>query len=138
MDTFNEIYTQLDSVPGLCDTIGTEKGMQFIRLAARLKDAIITARPSWAGSTVPRQCSLAGMCCVGNTSLAMRFITLTPCGLLSVAMLPQAPGHSSLTTSGLSLSEFDAQGAKLTRFWWNLQEKKLHERNFGISGHFSA
>ncbi|KAJ7701076.1 hypothetical protein B0H17DRAFT_1195372 [Mycena rosella] len=44
MDTFNEIYTQLDSVPGLCDTIGTEKGMQFIRLAARLKDAIITAR----------------------------------------------------------------------------------------------
>ncbi|KAJ7704573.1 hypothetical protein B0H17DRAFT_1326646 [Mycena rosella] len=44
MDTFNEIYTQLNSVPGLCDTIGTEKGMQFIRLAARLKDAIITAR----------------------------------------------------------------------------------------------
>ena len=31
MDTFNEIYAQLSAVPGLCDSIGMEKGMQFIR-----------------------------------------------------------------------------------------------------------
>jgi hypothetical protein len=45
MDTFNEIYASLSAVPGLCDSIGMEKGMQFIRLAARLKDKIITAQP---------------------------------------------------------------------------------------------
>ncbi|KAJ6525243.1 hypothetical protein DFH09DRAFT_936833 [Mycena vulgaris] len=45
MDTFNEIYAQLSAVPGLCDTLSMEKGMQFVRLAARLKDTIITAQP---------------------------------------------------------------------------------------------
>ncbi|KAJ6522814.1 hypothetical protein DFH09DRAFT_938254 [Mycena vulgaris] len=45
MDTFNEIYVQLSAVPGLCDTLGMEKGMQFVRLAAHLKDTIITAQP---------------------------------------------------------------------------------------------
>lgn len=46
MDTFNELYAQLSTVPGLCDSIGMEKGMAFIRLAARLKDAIIAAQPA--------------------------------------------------------------------------------------------
>ncbi|KAJ7175576.1 hypothetical protein C8R46DRAFT_1030613 [Mycena filopes] len=40
MDTFNELY----AVPGLCDSIGMEKAMQFIRIASRLKDSINTAQ----------------------------------------------------------------------------------------------
>ncbi|KAJ7445993.1 hypothetical protein B0H11DRAFT_2086199 [Mycena galericulata] len=46
MDTFNEIYAQLSTVLGVCDTIGMEKGMQFVRLAARLKDTILAAQPT--------------------------------------------------------------------------------------------
>ncbi|KAJ7717626.1 hypothetical protein DFH07DRAFT_785115 [Mycena maculata] len=46
MDTFNEIYAALNAVPGLCESIGMEKGMAFVRLAARLKDATITTAQS--------------------------------------------------------------------------------------------
>ncbi|KAJ7749039.1 hypothetical protein DFH07DRAFT_1035364 [Mycena maculata] len=44
MDTFNEIYAALNAVPGLCESIGMEKGMVFVRLRAHLKDAITTAQ----------------------------------------------------------------------------------------------
>ncbi|KAJ7862197.1 hypothetical protein B0H13DRAFT_1900205 [Mycena leptocephala] len=47
------IYASLSAVPGLCDSIGMEKGMQFIRLAARLKDKIITAQPPSHGAAEP-------------------------------------------------------------------------------------
>ncbi|KAJ7712770.1 hypothetical protein B0H16DRAFT_1342021 [Mycena metata] len=45
MDNFNEIYATLSAVPGLCDSIGMEKGMAFVRLAGRLKDAITVVQP---------------------------------------------------------------------------------------------
>ncbi|KAJ7444455.1 hypothetical protein FB451DRAFT_75782, partial [Mycena latifolia] len=45
MDNFNEIYATLSTVPGLCDSIGMEKAMAFVRLAGRLKDTITTAQP---------------------------------------------------------------------------------------------
>jgi hypothetical protein len=45
MDTFNEIHAKLSSVPGLCDSIGMEKSMAFVRMTARLKDAITLAQP---------------------------------------------------------------------------------------------
>ncbi|KAJ6456990.1 hypothetical protein C8R47DRAFT_1082234 [Mycena vitilis] len=48
MDNFNEIYAQLNSVPGLCDSLGMEKAMEFIRIGARLKDtkdSILVAQP---------------------------------------------------------------------------------------------
>ncbi|KAF7308041.1 hypothetical protein MKEN_01166400 [Mycena kentingensis (nom. inval.)] len=45
MDTFTEIYKRLSVVPGLCDTIGMEKSIAFIRMAAKLKEAIIIAQP---------------------------------------------------------------------------------------------
>ncbi|KAJ7753803.1 hypothetical protein B0H16DRAFT_1459276 [Mycena metata] len=35
----------LSAVPGLCDSIGMEKGMAFVRLAGRLKDAITVSQP---------------------------------------------------------------------------------------------
>lgn len=41
MDNFTEIYKQLTAVPGLCDSIGMEKSMKFILLAASWKDAIL-------------------------------------------------------------------------------------------------
>ncbi|KAF7324005.1 hypothetical protein MKEN_00622500 [Mycena kentingensis (nom. inval.)] len=53
MDTWNEIYRHLSAVPGLCNSIGMEKGMQFVRMAARLKDAIITAQPPSANPEAP-------------------------------------------------------------------------------------
>ncbi|KAJ7699251.1 hypothetical protein B0H17DRAFT_926597 [Mycena rosella] len=40
MDTFTGIYAKLTAVPGLCDSIGMEKAMEFVRLAARLRDTI--------------------------------------------------------------------------------------------------
>ncbi|KAJ7715127.1 hypothetical protein B0H16DRAFT_1435194 [Mycena metata] len=45
MDNFNEIHATLSTVPGLCDSLGMEKAMAFVRLAGRLKDAITTAQP---------------------------------------------------------------------------------------------
>jgi hypothetical protein len=45
MDTFNEVYAQLSKVPGLCDSIGMDKAMQFIRIAARLKVTITASQP---------------------------------------------------------------------------------------------
>ncbi|KAJ7473207.1 hypothetical protein FB451DRAFT_1174869 [Mycena latifolia] len=45
IDNFNEIYATLSTVPGLCDSIGMEKAMAFVRLAGRLKDTITTAQP---------------------------------------------------------------------------------------------
>lgn len=56
MDTFNEIHAQLSTVPYLCDSIGMEKGMEFVRLAARLKAAILTAQaPSHDAQDPPAQ-----------------------------------------------------------------------------------
>ncbi|KAJ7753527.1 hypothetical protein B0H16DRAFT_769352 [Mycena metata] len=40
MVNFNEIYATLSAVPGLCDSIGMEKVMVFVRLVGRLKGAI--------------------------------------------------------------------------------------------------
>ncbi|KAJ7480388.1 hypothetical protein B0H11DRAFT_1915351 [Mycena galericulata] len=45
MDIFNEIYATLNAIPSLCDTIGIEKAMAFVRLAAQLKDSFLTAQP---------------------------------------------------------------------------------------------
>jgi hypothetical protein len=41
-DTFNEIHTMLEAVPGLSSTIGMEKAMSFVRLATKLKDEILS------------------------------------------------------------------------------------------------
>jgi hypothetical protein len=41
-DTFNEIHTMLETVPGLSTAIGMEKAMRFVRLATRLKDEILS------------------------------------------------------------------------------------------------
>ncbi|KAF7374996.1 Integrase catalytic domain-containing protein [Mycena sanguinolenta] len=43
--TFNEIHARLSAIPGLCDAMGMEEAMQFMRLAARLKDSILAAQP---------------------------------------------------------------------------------------------
>lgn len=45
MDNFTEIYKQLTAVPGLCDSIGMEKSMKFILLAASWKDVILALEP---------------------------------------------------------------------------------------------
>ncbi|KAF7297871.1 hypothetical protein HMN09_01007900 [Mycena chlorophos] len=52
-DTWTAIYEKLKAVPGLCDVIGMEKGMQFVRMAARLKDAILAAQPPTGPSETP-------------------------------------------------------------------------------------
>ncbi|KAF7304605.1 hypothetical protein HMN09_00863800 [Mycena chlorophos] len=44
-DTWTSIYSKLAAVPGLCDAIGMAKGIQFVRMAARLKNSIIAAQP---------------------------------------------------------------------------------------------
>ncbi|KAJ7676359.1 hypothetical protein B0H17DRAFT_1139928 [Mycena rosella] len=44
MDTFTGIYVKLTAVPSLCDSIGIEKAMEFVRLAARLRDTITVAQ----------------------------------------------------------------------------------------------
>ncbi|KAJ7629156.1 hypothetical protein DFH06DRAFT_1141160 [Mycena polygramma] len=54
MDNFNEIHAALSSVPGLCESIGMEKAMVFVRLASRLKDSILAAQPpSHPADTAP-------------------------------------------------------------------------------------
>ncbi|KAJ7770686.1 hypothetical protein B0H16DRAFT_1685920 [Mycena metata] len=45
MDNFNKIDATLSAVPGLCNSIRMEKGIAFVRLAGRLKDAITVAQP---------------------------------------------------------------------------------------------
>jgi hypothetical protein len=56
MDTFNVIHTQLNTVSGLCDSMGMEKGMEFIQSAARLKDLIIHLQPpSYDPSQAPHK-----------------------------------------------------------------------------------
>lgn len=42
---FNELYNILQQTPGLTESIGMEKAMRFVRLAAKLKDEIITSQP---------------------------------------------------------------------------------------------
>ncbi|KAF7322243.1 hypothetical protein HMN09_00001400 [Mycena chlorophos] len=59
MDTFTDIYKQLNAVPGLCDSIGMEKAMAFIQMGARLKDAITIAQPpNFQGDTPPSELPL--------------------------------------------------------------------------------
>ncbi|KAJ7051020.1 hypothetical protein C8F01DRAFT_1343341 [Mycena amicta] len=53
MDTFNDIYKHLNAVPGLCDSVGMEKSIAFICLAARLKDTIIVVQPPTYDATTP-------------------------------------------------------------------------------------
>ncbi|KAF8217995.1 hypothetical protein K438DRAFT_1747239 [Mycena galopus ATCC 62051] len=53
MDTFNEIHAQLSKIPGLCESIGMEKAMQFVRIASRLKDSITVAQPPRHDATEP-------------------------------------------------------------------------------------
>jgi len=42
MDSFNDIHTMLEEVPGLASSIGMEKGMAFMHLATLLKDEILS------------------------------------------------------------------------------------------------
>jgi hypothetical protein len=54
-DSFSEIHAMLEQVPGLTSSIGMEKGMQFVRLATRLRDEIVSKQKAGYDPSKPPQ-----------------------------------------------------------------------------------
>ncbi|KAJ7190144.1 hypothetical protein GGX14DRAFT_580107 [Mycena pura] len=56
MSCLDEIFKFLSQVPGLKESVGMDKAMSFVRIAARLKDEIIVAQPpTYDPSTAPSE-----------------------------------------------------------------------------------